>query len=178
MATAALKRRQLLLFSSRGVAANRFQFRLGNEESQRGDPIQEDDKGISALTVYAYPSQKKTTGNVKLLTIPPSSVHVRRRRNSAWHFRRLVFKTLMVTQTLTASNATLKECFKRDVRVFIARPPRRPSSGAAVAPSSSRPVRASPRVYPRVPTRASPTREPPRSIRPGPPLDRAVGARL
>jgi hypothetical protein len=72
MATAALKRRQLLLFSSRGVAANRFQFRLGNEELQRGDPIQEDDKGISALTVYAYPSQKKTTGNVKLLTIPPS----------------------------------------------------------------------------------------------------------
>ena len=97
---------------------------------------------------------------------------------SAWHFRRLVFKTLMVTQTLTASNATLKECIKRDVRVFIARPPRRPSSGAAVAPSSSRPVRASPRVYPRAPTLASPTREPPRSIRPGPPLDRAVGARL
>jgi hypothetical protein len=70
MATAALKRRQLLLFSSRGVAANRFQFRLGNEESQRGDPIQEDDKGISALTVYAYPRNESQTGNVKLLTIP------------------------------------------------------------------------------------------------------------
>ena len=70
MATAALKRRQLLLFSSRGVAANRFQFRLGNEESQRGDPIQEDDKGISELTVCTIPEKRKSTGNVKLLTIP------------------------------------------------------------------------------------------------------------
>jgi hypothetical protein len=68
MATAALKRRQLLLFSSRGVAANRFQFRLGNEESQRGDPIQEDD-------CIRLSEKRKSTGNVKLLTIPPASVH-------------------------------------------------------------------------------------------------------